>query len=324
MRVPINILVTCSKRKRYPVPSGLQLRNHPRSSVETGLASWMRALKQTRVDAHPARDLYSGDHWSVAKSLEGVAAEVGHRVQLWVCSAGYGLVGIEEPIKPYAATFALETGSGASDCVGSHLHSIARATAQQRWWRGLAQRTSRPRGQPASISELARCNPSAPLIVALSTSYFNALQLDLAAARKELSRPGLLTILTGNSHLRRDLESNIVVLDASLCSLVGGTLTSLNVRVLRLLLANLSHPRVSVKALRTLLGTLRTNRKDLIRAQGTAQTDEEVRAFINSLYRERVRQSYTAALRKLRASGRACEQSRFRRLFQRISKEKHA
>lgn len=51
------------------------------------------------------------------------------------------------------------------------------------------------------------------------------------------------------------------------------------------------------------------------RISGSAMTDEEVLAFIRRRLGETQKASYTGLLRELRASRRACEQSRFRKLF---------
>ena len=64
---------------------------------------WTTRLEDDTVAPIAAHDLYCGDHWAVAKGL--AAGAQSRRVELWVASAGYGLVPASAPLKPYAATF---------------------------------------------------------------------------------------------------------------------------------------------------------------------------------------------------------------------------
>jgi hypothetical protein len=48
------------------------------------------------------------------------------------------------------------------------------------------------------------------------------------------------------------------------------------------------------------------------------QSDDAVRSFIRNARREQPTMGHTALLRRLRAGGRACEQKRFKALFQQV------
>ena len=103
--VPVNVVVTCTKRKSVAVPQRLQFRRLRRADVQTKAELWLERLRTSHADSVVVRDLYSGDHWSVARSLEGMLLAGNSPVRLWVVSAGYGLLQVDGVVKQYSATF---------------------------------------------------------------------------------------------------------------------------------------------------------------------------------------------------------------------------
>src|SRR5262245_59621662 len=92
---------------------------------------WWRNLFEASHDSVLANDLYLGDHWSIVKSLPGIATKSGFRAFLWVASAGYGLIPGAASIRPYSATFA----SGNPDSVFTHQLGEIRLDIHRAWWR---------------------------------------------------------------------------------------------------------------------------------------------------------------------------------------------
>ena len=81
----------------------------------------------TSVPTTPAIDLYAGEHWDVARRLANLS-DADTSVELWVCSAGYGLIPASAPSAPYAATFT----PGNADSVPDG------AEGASAWWNALA------------------------------------------------------------------------------------------------------------------------------------------------------------------------------------------
>ncbi len=106
MRKRVNIVVTCTKRKRFPLAPGLRMREVQATDIGTGFAAWIERLSTSEAETVLAGNLYAGEHWSIVRSLEDVAASSGLEATVWICSAGYGLIGLDTRIKPYSATFA--------------------------------------------------------------------------------------------------------------------------------------------------------------------------------------------------------------------------
>src|SRR5687767_10391584 len=99
------MVVTCTDRKTVPLNGGPRASQLPPGTLEMRMDAWRNALNLTSQGAVPAEELYAGDHWSVVRSLRSVAP-AGLDLQVWVASAGYGLLRSDALIRPYSATFA--------------------------------------------------------------------------------------------------------------------------------------------------------------------------------------------------------------------------
>src|SRR5512132_4121876 len=103
--VTVHVVVTCTNRKKRPVPARLRLGSLPSGSIARRVDTWIRRLcEDANEPTVAASDLYAGEHWTIVRSLPDLSSNT-ENVRLWVCSAGYGLVPVDAQIRPYAATF---------------------------------------------------------------------------------------------------------------------------------------------------------------------------------------------------------------------------
>ena len=257
----------------------------------------------------PATEVYKGDHWSVVRSI-GLLTPPG-RVNVWIASAGYGLITPTSPIVPYAATLSPR-----------HLDSVAQNSNERReWWSGLIARPLvSDLTVPRSLKDVARKFKNSPLVVASSSEYIDAMANDLIAARQELEDPILLSILCRKGAAPPELRDVSIALQASYSSVLGGALTSLNVRVLRWLVEQ-GAAKLTRHTIARLLAELA--------AQSTVQpipkraklTDAEVKRQIHKALHSATRVSQSGLLRVVRNNGLAVEQSRFARIYNEVMEE---
>src|SRR5262249_20102073 len=154
----LHIIVNCTDRKRVPIPDRLQLRRVRGNSPLARVGLWITRLASYTGESLEASDLYAGDHWTVAKSLVGQARGVGFRTELWISSAGYGLVSSRARLHPYSATFAAH-----------HPDTVVRPrkTAEERredlrtWWQGLARSSIVGIPGPRCVADLFKASPRA-------------------------------------------------------------------------------------------------------------------------------------------------------------------
>lgn len=302
----LHVVVTCSNRKNAPIPVQLRLGELRERRPRLRFATWTRRLAADVPAAHPAIDLYAGEHWQVARGLTGSLA--GRPTQVWVASAGYGLITVDTPVRPYSATFS----PAQPDSVGTS------RTEVEDWWTRLSTWRGPAAGLPRSIAELADRWRDATIVAVLSASYQRACAADLLAASDRLHSSDQLSVV--GPPACRDLADLLVPVGAGLQHAVGGSRQALNVRAAaHLLHAATASGDLRRPGLRHIAAALPA-RTDYGRPPGRRLTDDQVRAYIDEHIREGAPPtSATKLLRQLRASGRSCEQARFGRLYAAIA-----
>jgi len=129
----VNIVVTCTKQKTLETPDGLQLRNLKGKTVSDRAHRWARVLQKSREPQVAARDLYAGDHWAVAKDLPACGT-ASREIRVWVISAGYGLVSLDQTMCPYSATFS----NPHPDSVILAERDESSSSQKAAWWNSIA------------------------------------------------------------------------------------------------------------------------------------------------------------------------------------------
>ena len=306
-----NIVVTCTKRKRRPPGESLKFRNVAKASIEKGFDAWVERVDESVDDTMPARSLYAGDHWSVASSLEDVAKASGFRAAIWVCSAGYGLIGIDSRIKPYSATFS----SSHPDTVCRWGDGRYRRGNKEIWWQLQTEWPGPDPSTPRSITDLALAEPACPLMVVASRDYMEGILNDCRSAREELADPDLFSIVSAGSRDLPGLSANLLPSDVSLRQLVGGSVRALNIRYTRRILSEVGYQDLRASVLQRKCSRFVAQSPRLPAISRAQTSDEYVREFIWETLEQYGMTGRTALLRKLRESGRACSQNRFSRIF---------
>jgi len=306
----LQVVITCANRKTRRVPPELHADTLPEAPPEIRLATWIERLGHSAAEGVAARDLYAGEHWQVARSLEELCRTRQPQGQVWVCSAGYGLIDLDTPIQPYKATFA----PGQPDTVASNDRE------RQAWWTGLAMWSGPAPGMARSFEQLAADDPATSLIVAASPAYLAACGRDLARARGHLASPEQLIIVSTGSRNAGPLTDHVLGTDARLQPVLGGTRQALNVRALAYLLT--SHQGLfTVPALAAKVRQLLATAPPLRREVRTPSTDDDVAIFVRSRLRYLPTLSRSRLLREFRDAGRACEQSRFARIYDHVQED---
>ena len=297
----VRLIVTCSNRKTNPIPDSYRLRAVAGATLAARLRSWIELLAKALEPPTSARHLYAGEHWSVARSV-GDSINSGIRVDLWVCSAGYGLIPDSAPIVPYAATFS----TGQADSVPCGAKG---ATA---WWNGLSDWEG-PVGGVRSLTDLIGIDRSARVLLVLSEAYLKACRADISRSLNTLTSSKRLSIISAGAKLTGDLREFQLPSDARLQAVFGGSLQALNIRTVdHLLSAGIADHDEMSETLKKMLA----DAPKLIRYGRLTATDSEVLAFIRAQLLANPRVSRTSLLREFRSGNRACEQARFANLFE--------
>ncbi len=312
-RPAINIVATCTKRKTVPAPRNLSLGRIRINDPKARSDAWIDALNESTSATLLASELYCGDQWQVVRSLRQVGAQRGIDVNIWVCSAGYGLIPADSYIHPYSATFSMD-----------HADSVCRTRRADRtaihtaWWSLLANWKGPMPEQPRSLAQLAGRFASQPLVVVASPTYIQAVQDDIISARKQLRSPDLLAIISAGAENLASLAENQIPCDSRFQHWLGGALMSLNPRIAREMLVWLKSNEWNLTRLKLYFATCLAKQPSRPRYERTQMSDEELRRFVLEESPKHPVPSASRLLRLLRDSGFACEQKRFGRIFEQI------
>ena len=311
----VNLIVSCTQAKREdPVVTARQPGLDLALPVHERVALWASQLNAADGEGVLVRDLYYGHHWSVALDL--CDAPTPPEIRLWVASAGYGLLGVEDRVHPYGATFRC----GETDSV---LASLSEGTE---WWSELSHRVRLPNGQaPRTIEQIVQGSPEAALVIAASRNYLSALERDFVAAVGHMDNRELAVVVsTGTSGQASLLDEASVQFDGRFKQVVGGGMLDLNVRVARYLIRELGFPAQSRDAVQAAISRECEALPPLERFDRERYEDLAVVEFIREeLYRDPTCKK-SPLLRKWRDGKNACEQKRFGRLFESVKEELNA
>lgn len=308
MSVLIRVVASCTDRKRFAAAPDLLLRSYP-EDLPTRAKRWTERIMNPAGPGVRADDLYQGEHWGVVAQLDGIARAQGLELELWVASAGYGLLRADDLVEPYGATFA----SGSQDSItreSSHGGAVSNA---EFWWRGVNERP-RPGQGPNSLASLAGQRPASPLLVILSESYTKAVGPDLLEAAECLDDPASLLLVSAGSS-GETLDRLRVPASARFQHAFGGTRLSLNARIARRIVETTADHGWDGRVIRSRLATELAGLPDNVRHDRRPLTDHEVISFIHTELAITPSSSRSALLRRLRDQDQACEQRRFSRLF---------
>lgn len=303
----MNFITTCTSRKTLPCPAGLSMQSIAANPLQKRFSAWLERLSCDKSETKKTIDLYSGGSWKIVRRIN---SEFGGKLKTWVVSAGQGLLAEEEKVPSYAATFA----SGEPDCVLSGKVSSDNLTD---WWTLLCE-WRRANGKViSSLADLAHAYPDQPMVVALSADYFKATQPDLLKARATLSNPDLLVIISAGTNSSRELANNLVPADARLEHVFGNSRIMLNARVAEMVLRQFKSEEIRASKVASYLGEIIRGLPPSTYPKRERASDNEVSAFISQKLHLRPF-SCSRLLQEYRATGRACEQKRFRNLYQNI------
>jgi hypothetical protein len=293
----IVLVVACSQRKRIAPLTELRLSSITASAPRRP-ERWRSRLRRFEAASHVAQDLYMGDHWHAARQAYQLAQRYSTRTELWIVSAGYGLIAADDAIKPYSATFS----SGLADSVWRGPVDGDRDSCLQRWWAELAQ--------TRSLAELVPRGDGALVLVA-GAAYLTAVSADLETALSRDPNSERVSVVSAGTRG----NGALLPVDGRFRGLLGGTDSSLNARLLVRLAADASTHRFRRPAMAEFVTGMAQQLIPSPRRHGRSATDGDVLVEITAMRSRRASISRTQALRDLRSRGVACEQTRFASLW---------
>ncbi len=303
----LNLIVTCTDRKRERPNRSLEASQLPKGSTEDRSKEWIRRMRTFSGEGRPAIDLYTGSQWHVIRGIIDDAQRQTIRLRVWILSAGYGLIPTTARISPYSASFA------------SGPDRVVDPAESKAWWSSLAEWEGPDPDGPRSLTELATRNRNDLMLVVASAPYIRAVLSDLRAAAGILS-PSRLAIISTGLRNSPSLEGLVVPSDDRFLQKFGGTLHSLNAKLAGWALSCFDEWSDDISKLHSLFATSLEALEHRERPTRTPQTDHQVMTFIRGEFLTGKR-SYSGMLKAFRTAGLACEQKRFKDLYLSIARK---
>lgn len=297
----IALVVACSQRKRTPPPLELRL-----SSIDTGPderpTEWSRRIHEVEASQHRAQDLYIGDHWRAACEAYRLAQQYSNRAELWVISAGYGLIASSKLIKSYGATFA----TGSEDSVWRGPSEGDRRRRLREWWGAL--------GHDVALTDLLPTRGDGAVVIAAGAAYLAALDADLQHTLHRDAGDDRVSVISAGTRG----DGVLLPVSGRFRTGLGGTDSSLNARLLALLARDATAHQFRRSAMAATLTRMASALPSTMRRSGRRTGDAQIARRIREIRQHVPGISRTSALRELRNDGIACEQARFRSIWKRV------
>lgn len=297
---------TARKRSREQAVSGAEIRHV--GSVRDLARTWVQ-LAQGRPAVASAGDLYAGRSFRDAS----VAAQ-SCQADLFIVSAGFGLVSSSSALPNYALTVADGEGS-----IASTLAQFDASAAD--WWVALCAEL----GSPRALVQAIRRKAGAVALLALPSTYLQMVAPELSdLTARELAQLRVFTSPAGARQLEPRLADCVLPYDDRLNDVKGhaGTRTDFAQRALRHFVQVLHGHRLPLHEGKTAVLRELARRKPPATKVRVRATDEEICSAIRSFSRSGSHSASTL-LRRLRDERRiACEQGRFRDLWRQVQQER--
>ena len=305
------LILPCVKQKRGSRgAASLRFDAMPRCGGAELAQCWLDRASE-EPERFRAENLYAGTGWS--ETLAAFRAAGGpQQADLFVLSAGFGLVHRLDELPPYTATFSMD----ACRIAQFLMPSVGSLAARHRdWWRAINQARL---ATPSPLAALALQYPGARFWVAASRDYLAATSDDLDALAAACDRENLFLVSVGASSrdLTPALKACLLPIDLRIEGLLPGLRTAINPRSLAWLLGEIAPEGAFSREelCQRIAAAFAVMLFSPSRIERTRLSDAEVLDWI-AAQRRGAPAACSVLLRRLRDAGQACESSRFSRLY---------
>lgn len=303
------LITSCTNRKKA---TGEVVGLHPTdesTSIETLAKIWVARVTAAKR-REPAKSLYQGRAFSEAKRSANAA-----KAQLFVISAGHGVVNSDELLPAYNLTVTPAPGN----LLHSMLDRMDKTAAD--WWQALTASFAEPRSLAALFDR--KTSENCVILLAVPSAYLSMLHDDLASlSDKQIARLRIITSEYGATKLPEKSREMVLPYDERLegNASYAGTRNDFAQRALRHFVEELNGHELSIGVARErVTSAMKALAKRNLPAR-ERKSDEAIEEVLLQNW-NRCRGSQSSLLRWLRDDQLiSCEQGRFRVLWQRVKK----
>jgi len=297
----LHLVVTCTNKKSVDIPEQCKFFNSIGNSLNEKYNCFQKNLHST--NKIKAKDLYSSQYWSVVNSIVAQANTLQINLNVWICSAGHGLISWDSLISPYSITFSKDS----EDSLGSNENA-------QNWWSILSNNSIAVQDKPITFTNLLQRYNKDKFLMSLSTAYLKATYYDIKVG---LQHNPNVSIASVGGFKENMFDKQILPVDSRMIQHVGGVFSTLNINIIKFLFDCSDIHYFEHEKMVKMLDAILYDTPENIKHQRTTLDDTEIVSFIKSQsIKENV--SKTSLLRQLRDKGYACEQKRFGKIYDQV------
>ncbi|MFV8980879.1 hypothetical protein [Serratia fonticola] len=311
----INLITTCTNGKNSDSKAILSLSQFSsgRTPSNVLMNSWCNALKEAILTSATvcAKDLYKGGHWATAKAILKQ-----YPVDLWILSAGLGLLHHKDKVIPYKATFAV----GYEESIPSYSHEYVGKTFHRTWWKEISERSCFKSQHPTSITELMKKNNRDFFIICGSPDYINAIELDVINGLEYLVDSKKQLLIITSKKINNRLEGYLFKTSQKMANWLKCNMLMLNISMAKYIINDFtSNKSNDLNEISLHISADLSELPEREIKKGIRRSPEEVNHFILKMMYQEPGISATHALRTFRDSGNSFEEKRFRAAFKTLS-----
>ncbi|MBB6055492.1 hypothetical protein [Tolumonas osonensis] len=305
----INLITSCTNSKKRGSNAPLRL-----SHIKDHVTNLDRLAKKWLTNVHDelsnsggysVTSMYRGSHW-----FNAIKASNQSNIDLWVISAGLGLLHCDDKIINYQATFS----SGYDDSIPKY--EFTSVVSNQKWWSCLCDMTTNIT-HPNSISSLMETRRDELFIIAASNQYIEAVFLDLINGMKHLNSPeSQLVVITSGKLKVNELDKCLLFSESKLKKWLGCNMVSLNICLANRLIEFCRNSTTNDFILSKKIISNEINNVAVKEERKTIKcTDDEILEYIAMIKKFVPDISASNCLKNFRQMGNSSEERRFRNLF---------
>jgi hypothetical protein len=254
-------------------------------------------------------ELYLGEYWQSGQRLL-LDASKKFKVVPWVVSAGYGLLGSDDKLSPYGATFA----TSQADSIPRPWDPVSPSESRRQWWTALTE--TQWRSSARSITDVVQDRPKDRFLLCIGPSYLDAVRPDLERALALVDPEQQVMVVGSGSPPSGAIGASYVSVPSKLRIHLGGSMNSLCVRAAGHVVRYCKSSPTPTSARRS-VKRLADQTAELPVVDRRRMSDAEILRWIGDQRSTDPTVSASRLLTRFRAAGFACEQSRFGELFHR-------
>ena len=144
------LVSTCTNNKTVSADENKKLRNCSSFVYDQAIPGWCESLWSGSDELVSAKTLYAGTHWGeTIKAHDKLVEQPGLSPELWILSAGCGLIPANLEVPAYSATF-----SSGADGIHELIWQPGWTPKEraQYWWKEI--NASKPKGVPRRLSDI--------------------------------------------------------------------------------------------------------------------------------------------------------------------------